>query len=193
MTRNPNDQLYFDLLTKGDKSAFDSLFRGYYTSLCRFALTISGNEMLAEEVVQNVFVRLWEKRKSIEQPDNVKGYLFRSVYNESLWLIKKQQSQRDLESNYVLHPPDALASEEHQQWEAFRPLIQTAIDQLPQKCRHIFLMRRQEGLTNVEIAEYLGVSVKTVEGQMTIAVKKLREDLKPHIHHLSLILFFANL
>lgn len=193
MSHPSNDHHLFAGVKRGDRSAFDQLFRLYYTPLCRLARTVSGYEQMAEEAVQNVFVRLWEKRRGLDQPDNVKGYLFRSVYNECLWLIKKQQSQKDLERNYVLDPPDELTSADQQQWEVFRPIIQMAIDNLPQKCRHIFLMRKQEGLTNVEIAEYLGVSVKTVENQMTIAIKKLREELKPHIHHLPLILFLANL
>ncbi len=193
MALNPNDQSYFTLLKQGDQAAFDRLFRKYYTHLCRFALTLSGNETLAEEAVQNVFVRLWEKRKRVDQPTHVKGYLFRAVYNESLWLIKKHKSQQALEAQYALHPPEELSTSDHHQWETLRPFIQIAIENLPDKCRHIFLMRRQEGLTNVEIAEYLGVSVKTVENQMTIAIRKLRDELHPHIHHLPLVLFFANL
>ncbi len=189
MTKSDTEQIQLDAFMKGDKQAFDSLFRKYYEVLCRFALTITHSETDAEECVQDVFVRLWENRKQLKKVDNFKSYLFKSTYNQCLWLLKKRKTQALCENKYALNRPTNLSAEEDKNWEAFRPFIQAAVNNLPDKCRQIFLLRRYEGLSNSEIAEYLNISTKTVENQLSIAITKLRTELKPHIKHL-IILFF---
>jgi len=172
---------------------FDKLFREFYTQLCHFSMTIVPYDSLAEEAVQNVFVRFWEKRNTIEIKNNVKGFLYQSVYNESIRLRKKRLKLKEYQHEYVnqlLPTFDDLKDTDSKQ---LKQLINRAIASLPDKCRDIFIMRRQEGLTNVEIAEYLGISVKTVENQMTIAIKKLRTELTPYIKHLPVLLLFLEI
>lgn len=192
MTGKPNEKILFNALKKSDKEAFDILFRNYYPTLCRFALTITRSEANAEEAVQDVFVRLWDTRQRLNTAISIKSYLFKSTYNQCLWQLKKEQTRVKYENEYVILLPDNLPSDEAENWEAFRPVIQTAVNQLPDKCRQIFLMRRYEGLTNSEIAEYLNISIKTVENQLTIAINKLRTELKPHIKHLIILFFIEN-
>lgn len=193
MTSNPNDIQLFKALVNGDISAFDKLFNLYYPILCRFALTITREESDAEESVQDVFVRLWEKRKQSTTVRNVKSYLFKATYNQCLLQLKNKRTRVLHENEYAINMPADLPVEEAENWEAFRPVIQSAVNQLPDKCRQIFLMRRYEGLTNNEIAEYLNISVKTVENQLTIAINKLRIQLKPHIKQLIILFFIDNL
>lgn len=193
MTSKPNDQDLLIALKKGNKQAFNTLFRKYYQSLCRFALTFLNEEALAEEAVQNTFMYLWEKRQKYEISESFKAYLHRSVYNECLRIRKWQKKRSEVESNYALLLPEEWTDNEQQQWHEIKPVINKAINQLPQKCRDIFLMRRQEGLSNQEIADYLNISVKTVENQMTIAIKKLRNDLAPMLKHLPLLISFLSI
>jgi RNA polymerase sigma-70 factor (ECF subfamily) len=177
----------------GNKDSFDATFREFYPSLYRFALTIIKSRTLAEEAVQDVFIRLWEKRNQLKETENIKSYLFRSVYNQCLWLIKKQNTQQHYEQQYALDAPLQLSEEERENWEAFKPHIERAVNNLPDKCRQIFLLRRYEGLTNSEISDYLNISVKTVENQLTIAVQKLRKELHPFIKNLIILFFIENL
>ncbi|TRX62012.1 RNA polymerase sigma-70 factor [Carboxylicivirga sp. M1479] len=193
MRPSSNEQKLFNDLKSSDKRAFDSLFKLYYTPLCRFALTIIRSESMAEEAVQDTFVHLWEKRTKITQATNVKSYLFKSVYNQCLWLIKKNKTQRFYENKYALEAPTELSDEEQQNWEAFKTYIQSAVSNLPDKCRQIFLLRRYEGLTNTEIAEYLNLSIKTVDNQLSIAIHKLKKELHPHIKNLIIVIFIGNL
>ncbi|WP_439183547.1 RNA polymerase sigma factor [Carboxylicivirga taeanensis] len=189
MTKPNTNQLLIDAIKIGDKAAFDELFRRYYDTVCRFALTITHAETDAEECVQEVFVRMWEKKKQLNKLVNIKSYLFKSTYNQCLWHLKKRKTQVHYENEYAIGRPANLSDEEGENWDAFRPFIQTAVNNLPDKCRQIFLLRRYEGLTNNEIADYLNISTKTVENQLAIAISKLRSELKPHIKHL-IILFF---
>lgn len=193
MKLEENDQQILLSLKNGNRNAFDSLFRKYYQSLCRFALTFLSDESLAEEAVQNTFMYLWEKRKQYQEPENFKAYIYRSVYNECLRLRKWQKKTSEVESSYALLLPEEWTDNEQEQWHEIKPIINKAIYQLPEKCRDIFLMRRQEGLSNQEIANYLNISIKTVENQMSIAVKKLRNDLAPLLKHLPLLIAFLNI
>ncbi|WP_430814710.1 RNA polymerase sigma-70 factor [Carboxylicivirga sp. RSCT41] len=192
MDTTNNPQILLNALIASEKSAFDSLFRMYYTTLCRFANTITRSQILAEEAVQDTFVKLWEERKKLKQVKNIKSYLFKSVYNQCLWLVKKQHTQERYEQQYALDMPSLLNEEEKESWEAFKPHIQAAVNNLPAKCRQIFLLRRYEGLTNAEIADYLNISIKTVENQLTIAIQKLRKELHPFIKNLIILFFIEN-
>ncbi|MCU4156046.1 RNA polymerase sigma-70 factor [Carboxylicivirga sp. A043] len=193
MDKTNNPQILWNALKANDKAAFDKLFKMLYPSLCRFAHTITHSTLLAEEAVQNIFVTLWEKRLQLNQVDNIKSYLFKTTYNQCLWLLKKNKTQKFYENQYALEAPSELSLEEKENWEAFRPHIEKAVSNLPDKCRQIFLLRRYEGLTNAEIADYLNISVKTVENQLSIAIQKLRTELHPFIKSLLILFFIENL
>lgn len=182
---------YLHQIRKGEKSAFNSLFKQYYQKLCQMALIVTCSEELAQEAVQQFFIHIWENRESIRNIENEKAYLYRSVYNQALQVIKKQKKQTYTEQHFAFNAPKSWQPEDRIQWENFRPYIEEAINNLPTKCRHIFLLKRIEGLTNSEIADYLQISEKTVENQVTIAIKKLRQQLQPLMNQLPVWYLFS--
>ena len=169
----------FELVKKDDFSAYESLFKRYYQELYRFAYNYLRDQVPSEEMAQEVFLYLWEKRDQIEIKTTLKTYLYSAVKNKCLNYIKyevprKQELEESHLSLMITNQP-----EEGAESEKLKKYITAAIDQLPNKCRQIFVLSRNAGLTYEEIAEEMDISVKTVENQMSIALKKLRESLKP--------------
>lgn len=174
-----NDLLLFDRVKNNDLSSYEVIFKRYYKQLFRFAFTYVRNGTIAEEMAQEVFLYIWEKRHQIEIQTTLKTYLFSAVKNKCLNYIKlelpKQQSMSDISEVMLSVSAERRDEGENQQLKKY---IQNAIDALPKKCRKIFLLSRNAGMTYEEIAEELGLSKKTVENQMGIALKKLRESLE---------------
>lgn len=151
---------------------FSDLYLTYYSKLVRFAKEFVQHEEDAENITQDVFTDLWEKRDFITHIENMNAYLFRLVRNKCLdYLRHKVFEQRYMESLQLSCEEEAV--EDHDT----EILIRAAINSLPQRCRDIFLLSRVEGLKYREISEHLGISVNTVECQMGIALKKLRMKL----------------
>ena len=173
------DKILFLQIGQGNKSAFDTLFEKYYTRLCRFAYSFTKSVELAEEAVQNTFVKLWLQRNSIEITTSVVSYLFTAVRNHALNELKKITVRRSYESEYAENKTVEYLVGQNIKEGKFRNSVNKAVERLPEKCREIFQLSRNDGLTYDEIAEYLKISKKTVENQMGIAFKKLREILKP--------------
>ena len=174
-----NDLLLFDEVKKGDLPSYEIIFKRYYKELHRFAFTYVRDPSIAEEMAQEVFLYMWEKRKKIEIQTTLKTYLYSAVKNKCLNYIKlelpKQQSMADI-SEVMLSVSSKLKDEGEN--EQLKKYIQSAIDALPKKCRQIFILSRNAGMTYEEIAEEMDLSKKTVENQMGIALKKLRESLE---------------
>ncbi len=172
-----------------DKAAFEKLFREYFVPLTAFAKKYVGDVDSAKEIVHDVFVNLWTKRETIDLEKAVKSYLYTSAYNRSLNYIrdhKKFDNNVSVEDNFSKasdwnfeNNVDALELEEK---------INRVINSLPKKCREVFLMSRFEGLKYHEIADKLNISVKTVEGQMSKALKALKENLKDYLTVLIILL-----
>lgn len=151
---------------------FSDLYLTYYSKLVRFAKEFVQQEEDAENITQDVFADLWEKRDFITHIENMNAYLFRLVRNRCVdYLRHKVFEQRYVESLQLSCEEDAI--EDHDT----EILIHAAINSLPKRCRDIFLLSRVEGLKYREISEHLGISVNTVECQMGIALKKLRMKL----------------
>lgn len=175
------DTNLFERIEKGEKKAFDELFLSFYKDLCRFALVFIHDKDSSEEVVQRVFVRIWEQRAHLIQPDNIKSYLFKSAYNECLKSARTQSTRKKHLQNY-LHFMNSSSGEDNQEIDQIIPYLNQAISNLPEKCRQIFVLHKVEGMKQKEVAGVLNISVKTVENQVAIAVSKLRTELKPVIH-----------
>jgi RNA polymerase sigma-70 factor (ECF subfamily) len=182
--------VYFEDIKQGNKEAFDNLFLFYYQQLCRFAFAFTQDRNNSEEVVQRMFVRLWENRKKIIIPKSEKAYLCKSVYNEYLKYARSKKT-RDLHYNNYLYFYESDEDAEH--FEELKNYLNKAIEKLPNRCKEIFILNKIEGLTQKEIADVLGISVKTVENQIAIAVSKLREDLKPIMNLLPSFLILMKL
>ena len=174
-----------------DKAAFEEIFRSYFTPLCSFAQKFVQDIDEAKDIVHNVFVNLWNRRDEVDMETSLKSYLFQGVHNRSLNYIRDTKKlvqfdapQNEAELGLYLDAKDHLESSEAER------RINQALDNLPDKCKEIFLMNRFDGLKYQEIAEKLNISVKTVETQMSRALKTLRERLSDMIA--VLVFFFLN-
>ncbi len=169
----------FQLVKSDNLQAYEDLFRRYYQELYRFAYSYLRDQVPAEEMAQEVFLYMWEKREQIEIKTTLKTYLYSAVKNKCLNYIKYEVPRKhELEESH-LALMTVSQPEKVEDSEKLKRHISTAIDELPTKCRQIFVLSRNAGLTYEEIAEEMEISIKTVENQMSIALKKLRESLKP--------------
>ncbi len=168
-------------IKSGDKKAFEKLFYEHYQMLVRYAFTYMKDHDIAEEVVQDIMVKFWEKRAELPDDVKVKPYLFRMTGNHCLNVLKhekvKLQHQTETVANGISMSDgfEVIASNE------LNTEIKKAIDDLPEQCGKVFLLSRDEGLSYKEIAESLDISVKTVENHVSKALKLLREALKPYL------------
>ncbi len=166
-----------------DKQQFEILFREHFKPLTAFANKYVQNIDVAKGVVHEVFMRLWEKRNEIDPKQSVKSYLYTGVYNRSLNYIRDHKK-------FDKSGEQANIPEQKDNWDVSNEMtaqeIQVKIDktlsELPEKCRQVFEMSRYEELKYREIAEKLNISVKTVETQMTKALKALRKNLAEYLH-----------
>ncbi|RFM27379.1 RNA polymerase sigma-70 factor [Deminuibacter soli] len=172
--------------------AFEQAFKQHFKALHAYACTIVRNDATAEELVQNVFVRLWEKSDRIDIKQSLAAYLYRSVYHESLNHLKHQKVKTAYQtySSYHMSPNTEGASRKLLLRDLEEKLDQ-ALQSLPEQCRTIFQMSRFEELKYHEIAGRLGISVKTVENQMGKALRLLRLKLVDFLP--MLLLFLLNL
>ena len=170
-----------------EKQKFKQIFETNYPRLLRFAAEYTGNRQAAEDIVQDVFLKLWEKRASLPTDVNINAYLPTMVKNRCLDFLKHQQVinrysinrkaelQREMEFNYYAADKFYL---EQMDIESLELLVEKTISELPKQCRKVFELSRYEGLKYREIAEKMGISVKTVETHISNALKILRERLK---------------
>jgi RNA polymerase sigma-70 factor (ECF subfamily) len=173
----------------GDREAFRELYKEFYVGLCVHARRFLGDKESAEEVVQEVFLRLWERRESLDIHETIGAYLFQSVRNASLNHLKHLQIVHKFRQDVTEQLKDAedyytLTQENGQSIYLAKELenhIYSAIEELPEQCKAIFKMSRFEGLKNQEIANQKGVTLNTVQKQISIALEKLREILGPYL------------
>ena len=168
----------FGWIKKGDEKAFSSLFHKYYGLLCAYAAKIIDDKDAAEELVQEFFVKLWEKREQLSVETSVNNYLFRSVKNHCVNYIQHNK----IKLKYARSVTEDTESQITEEFDFPEPdifeKIEISINALPEKRREIFRLSRRDGLKYHQIAEKLQISVKTVETQMSLAFKTLREQLR---------------
>lgn len=177
----------------GNTNAFEMLFKEHYENLCRYACTFVRDSDEAEDIVQKTFVTLWEKKSNIEVESSVKSYLYGAVRNTALNNIKHRQvRQKHASTVTVADHVHNESAHDHLVSEELNGKINSAIELLPEQCRKVFKMSRFEGLKYSEIADQLGISVKTVENQMGKALRRMRDELHEYLPVL-LILGFCSL
>lgn len=172
-----DNALLIKRLQKGDEKAYVNLVDLYNRRLFGYALSLTNDHALAEDILQNVFLKTWEKRKKLNVHTSLQNYLFKSVYNEFINAYKKNRSTMILEHKYFEGLERAVNVHNEQSFDAIIAQITKEIQNLPPKCQQIFILSKKEGLTNMEISEYLNVSLKTVEAQITKAFGILRKKL----------------
>ncbi|MGD8778071.1 MAG: RNA polymerase sigma-70 factor [Ignavibacteria bacterium] len=171
------DNELFDLIKEGEGYALKILFRKYYDNLCRFAYTIIRDRNSAEEIVSDVFMKIWEKRNDIKIKTSFKSYLYRSVKNQSLNYLKRVSFKTTgLDTQEALKLKSNENPEDFLFYEELKDVMNLLVDKLPEKRRIIFEMSRFDGLSFDEIAEILSISVYTVRNQLVKAVKFLSEQ-----------------
>jgi RNA polymerase sigma-70 factor, ECF subfamily len=165
-------------IRNGDIIQFESLFRSFYISLVRYARTLIKDQDTAEEIVQDLFFRIWKDREKIKIESSLNGYLFRSVHNKCLHYIEHSrivaqhaEEMSHFEPDNTENPSDILSYKELQ------AKIALILERLPERCGKIFCMSRFEGLKYSEIAEKLSLSIKTIESNMGRALKEFRKEL----------------
>ena len=182
-----NEPLLVRSLSKGNLLAFNTLYKEYNNRLYRFALGYLKSEEEAEEIVQEVFTRIWEKRKDLKEELSFKSFLFTIAFN----IIKKHFRTKTSMSEYFksANPEGSdMQTSEHTTYNSLVQYITDLVDKLPGRRKEIFIKSRFEGHSIKEIAEELNISHKTVENQLTDALKFIRTNLNKE--NLPLLLFF---
>ena len=186
-----NDINLFYRIKNDNRLAFDTLFRKYYPLLCNFARSFTFSKDDAEEIVQEVFIHFWNKRSEITITRSVKSLLYTMVKNNGLNFIKKNKTRVKYESDFFLESTSSTGEDAQIDYQRFDKIIKSGIDRLPPKCKMVFILSRNDGLTYEEIGEYLQISRNTVENQMSIALRKLREHVKPYIPQIIFSVFLV--
>lgn len=168
----------FKKACNGDEQAFTEFFKNHYEQLCRFAGRFVKYEDTAENIIQDLFVHIWVRGSNIDVEQNVKAYLYTSVKNLCLNYLKKSKRISSLNINSEVQTEDIKSPEENLIKDEMFTAIHNAIENLPEKCRRIYLMKKYDELSYKEIAKILGVSVNTVKTQMKRALKSLLKQLE---------------
>src|SRR5688572_11920362 len=187
----PEDQVVslYQHLTPDEK--VEVLFRKYYAPLCKSLYKILRDATIAEDIVQEVFLKVWEKRESLQMDEAIQSYLYRSCYNTALNFLKQQKKNSDIDTLEVALPGGETAEKNLAYLETEAEILK-AIDSLPPKTKLVFSLSRFEELSYKEIAERLDISLKSVEKHMGIALQRLRENLKEYLVGLLLFLLSQN-
>ena len=157
-----------------DKEAFRSVFTEFYNPLCNYANNILRNETTAEDLVQDVFCKLWEKNQQLNHQHTLKSYLFQAVKNRVLEFFRSQKAQNKAIENAV--DRGLLSAEADQMADVFSQFerLNSLLRHLPPKCKEVFVLHKFNGLTYAEIADKKDIAIKTVENHMLKAIKILR-------------------
>ncbi len=160
--------------------------------LCLYAYHFTGDYDESKDIVQNVFLNLWRKRHKLEKVDSIKNFLYRAVYNGFLnyYRNKRRFTRFEYEEMIAIH--DVVNNEDDEILKKHLILIKREIEKLPPKCKHVFLLSKQEGLTNVEIAKFLNISKKTVENHITKAFNLLSKSVESEVSIFYFLLFNLN-
>ena len=168
-------------LNNAGSQELEQLFKTHFEGLYAYAYTILRDSHLAEEIVQEVFVKLYERAQNIRIETSLQAYLYRSVYNESINHQKHQKAKANY-TKFILHRQHAASPPlDERSYLELEAKLQLALEDLPEQCRTIFQLSRFEELKYREIAERMGLSIKTVENQMSKALKIMRKRLKGFI------------
>jgi RNA polymerase sigma-70 factor (ECF subfamily) len=175
-----NDAFLMQLInTNNDYKAFEQLFHRHYSRLCRYVLTLTQSADVAEEIVSDVFLKIWQKRDVLEIKSSVNAYLTTATRNLAIDHLRRVARHRnrveelagDYQGDYASPSESVIGSETHD-------IIEAAIDSMPPQCKLIFRMSRDSGMTYPEIAATLNLSIKTIETHMGRSLKFLRESLR---------------
>lgn len=184
-TNRDAEEQWIKQIRQGSELAFEKMFKKYYEPLTRFSWRYVKSKAIAEELVQEVFSRIWADHDSWNPNGALRSYLYKAVKHRSLDHLKHKKVERKYNSQWDENSRAYINYEDPKREKQVKEEIGRAIDELPERSKMTFKLHRYDGLTYKEIAEVMDVSVNTVDSQMTRTLKKLREKLS---HLLSIIL-----
>ena len=176
------DQLLLDALIKGGEAAFEKIYKSYFALLRNYSASIVGDSDMAYEIIQNIFVALWENRKNLDREKSLRNYLLRSAHNNSLRYLKTQslhlQHQENLKKEKSEEEQENVIR--HEEYPDPEQQLAVLLNELPERSRQVVLMSHIENKKSADIARELGISVRTVETILYQAMKKLRGKIKKY-------------
>ena len=177
------------------RGAFERFYNLYYDQVFRFAYYCLGEKEACKEFVSDVFFSIWKSKARLKEIDNIDTYLYITVRNEALRHISRSNSVNKIQMDqlYSFEPEEEATPEGMLESQEMRELFNLAIDELPEKCRLIFLMIREEGLSTKEVAKILSIQESTVRVQMKIAVEKLIKRLKSDFPDISFVFILISI
>lgn len=189
---NSNKEL-LTLLKKGDMVAFDAIYNRYCKKLYNFVLRYIKNEKDAEEIVQEVFIKIWESRNNINLYTSFDSFLFTVAYNNTISLIRKRINEskylEHLKSVQIITDADEIINELH--YKELRKKVHLLLEELTLRQKEIFLLSREQGLTHREIAQKLNISDNTVKNHLIKALNYIKSNIdKTHIANILFLYFF---
>ncbi|MFC1565049.1 RNA polymerase sigma factor [candidate division KSB1 bacterium] len=177
MLQNNNEAEWIRKIRKSDSKVFENLVDKYFESLYKFAWRYVRDRHTAENIAQDVFINTWANRKKLDPSLNIKSYLYQAAKNLSLNYLRAEKNNSLCLDNVSIKEYSPKNPEEEYLEKDRSSLISSAIENLPEKCRIVFIMKKYDELSYTEIAEILNISAKTVENQVGRAFKILRKSL----------------
>lgn len=170
--------IILERIKKGDQKAFEQLYMTYYESLCIYLKSYTSDHVKIEDTVQDVFIKLWHKRKRLTVKKSLQSYLYRAAYNTLMDNYRDQQRHDDMLSSYY-HTAVMRAIETDSTVKNEKLLkMKRCIELLPNKCKQVFVESKISGLKRAQVAEKLNITIKTVEGHITRAYALLKTCLE---------------
>jgi RNA polymerase sigma-70 factor (ECF subfamily) len=189
--KTEKDVFLIERLQKGDVAAFEHLFHTYYSELCRYALLFIDDEAAAENIVQDLFIYIWEHRETIEFQSSYKNYLFQAARYKVLNYKRNKalQERKREEIGKKTSDIDDFRTEEAIELKELNRIIDEAIALLPDKCQQIFRLSRKDELSYHEIAELMLISESTVKNHISTAIKKIKSYIRLFYPDVYILLF----
>ena len=176
-------------LKKGDEQAYAYLVETYNRPIFVYVLSLTNDHDQSKDIVQNIFFKVWVSRKKLNPNYSIKSFLYKASYNEFINQYHKNRAISNLEKVYMEALEEAIDDKNSELLEKKIAIVNKGIKQLPKKCKETFLLSKKEGLTNIEISEHLGISIKTVEGHLTKAYHLLRKNVGDQLKEILFLLF----
>ena len=176
-TNFENNTFLIESLKQGDEKAYSHLIEKFHKKLFTYAFSLTNNKPLAKDVLQNVFLNVWIFRDKLDSKLSIKNFLYTATYNEFIRQYWKNQSTKDLENKYAQALNEVIEETDEKSINTLISIVTQEIQNLPKKCKKVFLLSKEDGLTNMEISEYLDISIKTVEAHISKAYCIIREKI----------------
>ncbi|CAM4241225.1 RNA polymerase sigma factor [Zobellia roscoffensis] len=176
-------------LIRGEEKAYMFLLDTYHRQLNAYAITLTHNQSTAQDIVQNVFLKTWKSRKKLNPELSIRSFLYKCVYNEFLNHYQKNKAVVLLQAKYIEYAHEVVEETDNNALTKMIEIVNREIQKLPPKCQKVFILSKREGLTNNEIADYLDISIKTVEAQITKAFRILKKKLGAKYETILIVIF----